>query len=87
MCHLLGDFFEAVQKDFDKAAKVYEVNCNEYKHGHSCFKIGNYSFTGKGGLKADHEKAQHYFDVGCEQKYSDACLHGALMRHSTSSKV
>lgn len=87
VCHLLGDFFEAIKQEWDKAGKLYEVNCDEYKYGHSCFKFGNYNFTGKGSLKADHAKAMSYYDKGCHYKYPEACLHAGLMRTALTSQI
>jgi len=83
----LGDFLEAVKKDWTKAARVYKVNCEDYKFGHSCFKIGNYTFMGKGEEKVDHKKAVDYYDMGCDLGFSDACLHSGLMRTSQTSTV
>jgi len=87
VCHLLADFFEAVKKDWEKAGKLYEVNCDQYNYGHSCFKYGNYSFVGKGGAKLDHKKAVEYYDKGCSLKYPEACLHAGLMRTSANSQL
>ena len=47
-CHLLGDYMESINKDFNKALKIYQTNCNEYLHGHSCHKAGGYYFAGRG---------------------------------------
>ena len=87
VCHLLGDFFEAIKQDWEKAGKIYQVNCNDYKYGHSCFKFGNYLFTGKGSQKADHAEATKYYDKGCDLKYPEACLHSGLMRTAQTSQV
>jgi len=76
-----------VKKDWTKAARVYKVNCEDYNFGHSCFKIGNYTFMGKGDVKIDHKQAAIYYDKGCELNYPDACLHSALMRTSQSSQM
>ncbi|KAJ8984103.1 hypothetical protein NQ317_017312 [Molorchus minor] len=48
VCHLLADFLEAIKKDYEKAAKVYRNNCDEYKYGKSCLKYGTYSLLGRG---------------------------------------
>jgi len=87
VCHLLGDYFEAIKKDWQKAGKLYQVNCDEYNYGHSCYKFGNYTFMGKGSVKVDHAKAAEYYDKGCSLKYPDACLHSGLMRTSETSQV
>ena len=47
-CHRLADFEGNVKKDYEKAAKVYKTNCDDYKYGHSCFKYGNLVIMGKG---------------------------------------
>lgn len=47
-CHLLGDYLEAVKKDYEKAAKIYKNNCDELNFGKSCYKFGNYTLLGKG---------------------------------------
>ena len=52
-CHLLGDYWEGIKKDFIKvcldqqlvlkqtfqALRIYTTNCDEYKHAHSCHKV------------------------------------------------
>jgi cytochrome c oxidase assembly factor 7 len=86
-CHLLGDFLEAVKKDWNKAARVYKVNCEDFNYGHSCFKFGNYTFMGKGDVKVDHAKALEYYDKGCSLNFPDACLHSGLMLTSQNSEV
>lgn len=64
VCHLLGDYLEGIKKDFDKAAKVYRSNCDDYGYAKSCLKYGNYSFLGKGRAsdKGDSLKAYAKFD-------------------------
>lgn len=82
-CHRLGDFLEAVKKDFHKACKIYKFNCDDYKYGKSCFKYGNYSFLGK-GCKADLDRAFEYYSIGCENASPESCLHAGLMLTSTN---
>lgn len=78
---------EAIQQDYDKAGKLYQVNCEEFNYGHSCYKFGNYLFAGKGSFKPDHEKAAECFDKGCDLNYPDSCFHAGLMRTSKVSQV
>ena len=59
-CHLLGDYWEAVKKDFSKALKIYSSNCDDYGHGHSCHKVGGYKYVGKVCAK-DADQAYDYF--------------------------
>jgi len=87
VCHLLADFMEAIKQDYEKAGKLYKVNCEDFDFGHSCFKFGNYLFTGKGNFKPDHVRATEAFDKGCKLGFSDSCLHSGLMRTSKMSQV
>ncbi|XP_058832597.1 cytochrome c oxidase assembly factor 7 homolog [Topomyia yanbarensis] len=86
VCHLLGDYLEGIKKDFEKAAKVYRSNCDDYGYARSCLKYGNYSFLGKGRAseKGDPVKAYKYYEKGCELNDPDACLHSGLLLVSKS---
>ncbi|KAK9884328.1 hypothetical protein WA026_005278 [Henosepilachna vigintioctopunctata] len=79
VCHLLGDYLEAISKDFEKAAVVYRSNCDDYKYGKSCLKYGTYMLTGKGVRKSDQKVAFDYFEKGCELGNETACLHQGLL--------
>lgn len=86
VCHLLGDYLEGIQKDFEKAAKVYKSTCDDYGFAKSCYKFGNYSFLGKGksGSKGDPQKAYTYYEKGCNLNDPDSCLHSGLLLVSRS---
>ncbi|KAF4518694.1 hypothetical protein B566_EDAN002730 [Ephemera danica] len=86
VCHLLGDYLEAIKKDFEKARKVYKTNCDHHSFGKSCYKFANYTFIGKGASKgsADREGAMKYFEKGCQLGEPDSCLHAGLMCISNS---
>jgi len=77
-CHLLGDYFETVKKDFEKAGKVYKANCDDSGHGRSCYKFANYSYLGR-GLKQNMEDAYSYYLKGCAGDDADSCMNGGLM--------
>ena len=77
-CHRLASFLESINKDFKKAKKVYEFNCTENKHGTSCFKLGLFQMTGKGGEK-DVNKSFESFKRGCQLKDGASCHNLALM--------
>lgn len=47
VCHLLGDYLEAIKKDFKGAAEVYKKTCDNLDYGHSCSKFGSWQFVGK----------------------------------------
>lgn len=79
VCHLLADFLEAIKKDYEKAAKVYRHNCDEYKFGKSCLKYGGYSLIGKGNQKLDYPTAYSYFEKGCKLNETNSCFNQALL--------
>ncbi|KAL3270592.1 hypothetical protein HHI36_021129 [Cryptolaemus montrouzieri] len=79
VCHLLGDYLESINKDFDKAAIVYKSNCDDYKYPKSCLKYGTYMLLGKGVRNADQKTAIDYFDKGCELGNASSCLHQGLL--------
>ena len=38
---------DQINQDPQKAFKIYQAACDEYKFGRSCSKIGSYYFAGK----------------------------------------
>lgn len=48
-CQRLADYLEGVKKNYDSAAQVLKHNCETHGHGESCYKLGAYHVTGKGG--------------------------------------
>ncbi|XP_023215914.1 cytochrome c oxidase assembly factor 7 homolog [Centruroides sculpturatus] len=87
-CHRLGDFLEAVKKDFKKAAIVYKRNCEENNYGKSCYKFGGYVFLGKGDEKVDKLRAFEYFMKGCEKNNPESCFHaGAQLTSKKDDSV
>ncbi|CAG0917526.1 unnamed protein product [Notodromas monacha] len=79
VCHLLGDYFEAVSRDFEKAAKIYRTNCDDYKFARSCHKYGNYGFLGRGGVKKGPDTALEYYAKGCDLDLAESCMNGGLL--------
>lgn len=81
VCHLLGDYLESVKKDYEKAAKLFRSNCDDYGFPRSCYKFGNYLFIGRGisGGKGSPLDAYKYYEKGCNLKDPDACLHSGLI--------
>ncbi|PRD21827.1 UNVERIFIED_CONTAM: Cytochrome c oxidase assembly factor 7-like protein [Trichonephila clavipes] len=77
-CHLLGDYLEAVKKDFESAIKVFKSNCDDNKHGKSCFKYGNFTYLGK-GCEIDKRTSFDYYKKACDLNYMDGCLHTGVM--------
>lgn len=78
---------EAIKKDYEKAAKVYRANCDDYKYGKSCLKYATYSFLGKGSKKSDFKVAYDYFEKGCNLNQPDSCLHQGLLLITKHERV
>ncbi|ELW65451.1 Sel1 repeat-containing protein 1 [Tupaia chinensis] len=83
-CYRLVDYLEGIQKNFDEAAKVLKFNCEENKHSESCYKLGAYHVTGKGGVSRDLKAASSCFLMACEKpgkKSVEACHNVGLLAH------
>lgn len=83
-CYRLVDYLEGIQKNFDEAAKVLKFNCEKYGHGDSCYKLGAYYVTGKGGLTQDLKAASSCFLMACEKpgkKSVESCHNVGLLAH------
>ncbi|XP_077499209.1 cytochrome c oxidase assembly factor 7 isoform X1 [Amblyomma americanum] len=72
-CQRLGDYLEAIKKDFVRACKVYKNNCDDNAHGKSCLKYANYRLIGKGSTE-DKAEAHRYYLKGCEAGCAKACF-------------
>lgn len=81
-CHRLADYLESITKDFGKALDVYKKNCDDNKHGKSCFKYGNYRLIGKGS-SVDKQEAFKYYRKGCDAGCAKSCFGVGLMLTST----
>ncbi|CAM2119058.1 cytochrome c oxidase assembly factor 7 [Lepidochelys kempii] len=83
-CHRLADYLEGVKKDFEAAAKVLKENCEKNQNSESCYKLGAYYATGKGGLTQDLKAAYNCFLKSCEKggkKSINACHNVGLLAH------
>jgi len=86
-CHLLGDYLQAIKQDHTKAAKIYEINCEDHKYGHSCHKAASYKFVGK-GCQRDVEAASALFARGCDLGWPASCLNiGMLEQLQSDTKI
>ncbi|KAJ8279016.1 hypothetical protein COCON_G00060820 [Conger conger] len=65
-CQRLADYLEGIKKNFDAAAQVLKHNCEVNGHGESCYKLGAYHITGKGGVSECLKKAYSCFMKSCE---------------------
>lgn len=81
---MLGDYLESIKKDFEKARKVYQSTCSDYKYPRSCLKIGNYTLLGKGksGQKGNPSEAAEWYSKGCALGEPACCLHAGLIHVS-----
>ncbi|XP_020279040.1 cytochrome c oxidase assembly factor 7 homolog [Pseudomyrmex gracilis] len=78
VCHLLGDFHEAVKGEMENAAATYKANCDDYNYGKSCAKYGDFKAIGK-GCKVDMPTAYKYMSKGCELNDENGCLHAGVL--------
>jgi len=79
VCHLLGDYLEAIKSDFERASKVYTLACNKYNYPKSCTQIGYYHLYGKGGVDENHDVAFNYFRKGCDFGEFISCYNAGIM--------
>eukprot|EP00093_Oithona_nana_P013589 13589.XXX_254551_253704_1 [CDS] Oithona nana genome sequencing. len=73
-CQLLGEYFESITREFDKALQIFETNCAKNNHGPSCSKAGFYLASGNGGIQPDPDRGYDYLVKGCEENYGKSCL-------------
>lgn len=81
-CDLLGSFMDQVNGDYQKAFKLYQTACDEYKYGHSCQKAGSYLYAGR-AVPRDIDKAYEYWRKGCDthatEPHAKACFNAGLL--------
>ncbi|TNN60564.1 Cytochrome c oxidase assembly factor 7 [Liparis tanakae] len=83
-CQRLADYFEGVKKNYESAAQVLKHNCEKNGHGESCYKLGAYHVTGKGGMTKCLQTAYSCFMRSCHtdgKKARDACHNVGLLAH------
>ncbi|XP_034187994.1 cytochrome c oxidase assembly factor 7 isoform X1 [Osmia lignaria lignaria] len=73
VCHLLGDYNDAIKQDYNEAAKIYKDNCDTRNYNKSCTKYGEYSFAGR-GCEKNIQEAFKYMRKGCELNDPKGCL-------------
>ncbi|KAM9832631.1 cytochrome c oxidase assembly factor 7 [Neosynchiropus ocellatus] len=83
-CQRLADYLEGVKKNYESAAQVLKHNCDNNSHGESCYKLGAYHVTGKGGVAECLKTAYSCFKLSCKvggKKSTDACHNVGLLCH------
>uniref|UniRef100_A0A1B6DXD8 Cytochrome c oxidase assembly factor 7 n=1 Tax=Clastoptera arizonana TaxID=38151 RepID=A0A1B6DXD8_9HEMI len=78
-CHLLGDYLEAIDKDYKKAVKLFEKNCDSHNFPKSCLKFANFVALGKGIENPDQRKALRYYNKACELGEMTACYRAGVL--------
>lgn len=78
---MLAEFMKQTDKNWDRASKIYQVNCDTYGYAKSCLEYGNYAFIGIKGkdIKPDPVEALKYFNKGCELGSGENCLNSGLL--------
>ncbi|KAK6621787.1 hypothetical protein RUM44_001594 [Polyplax serrata] len=79
LCHLLGEYLHVVKSDFQKAARIYKTNCDDYNHPRSCHAYGNYAILGKGQEKQSVETAYKYYLKACELDSEPSCFNAGII--------
>lgn len=84
-CNSLAEWYLVVGKDANKAAQIYEENCQRRNFGPSCLHLGFMKLTGAKGLcEVDEDEAARMFEKACKMRKSGggverACHNAALM--------
>ncbi|CAH2310854.1 cytochrome c oxidase assembly factor 7 [Pelobates cultripes] len=83
-CHRLAEYYESIRKNFEAAAKILKLNCEQNELSESCYKLGGYYVTGRGGLPVDLKAAYNCFLKSCNKggkKSIDSCHNVGLLLH------
>ncbi|NP_001087293.1 cytochrome c oxidase assembly factor 7A [Xenopus laevis] len=83
-CNRLAEYFENIKKNFESAAGILKINCDQNEHSESFYKLGAYYVTGKGGLPVDLKAAYSCFLKSCNKggkKSIDSCHNVGLLAH------
>ncbi|XP_061539925.1 cytochrome c oxidase assembly factor 7 [Phycodurus eques] len=83
-CQRLADYMEGVKRNYEATAKVLKHNCDKHTHAESCYKLGAYHVTGKGGMSKCLRSAYSCFLRACNaggKKSIDACHNVGLLAH------
>uniref|UniRef100_A0A0N5A226 Sel1 repeat family protein n=1 Tax=Parastrongyloides trichosuri TaxID=131310 RepID=A0A0N5A226_PARTI len=72
-CHLLGEWMEAIQKDFDKAYILYKDNCLTRQYPRSCYKYANYRISGTKEQPKKLEELIEPYKIACDNDIPSGC--------------
>uniref|UniRef100_A0A0K0EF59 Sel1 repeat-containing protein 1 n=1 Tax=Strongyloides stercoralis TaxID=6248 RepID=A0A0K0EF59_STRER len=72
-CHLLGEWFEAIEQNFNKSFTLFKKNCLEKQYPKSCFKYGNYRLSGKQETPKKLVELIDSFKIACDGNVPPGC--------------
>lgn len=84
-CHHVGEYMAVVKEEYERAAKVYELNCKNKGYGPSCFNLGKFYVAGKGVPQCDQD-AENLFDVSCKSGHLQGCYYKAVFLYSACNE-
>lgn len=85
-CHHAAEYFALVKEEYNKAAKIYQMNCYNKNYGPSCFNLARYHLAGKGVEQSDPQ-AEKLFETACTGQHLQACYFQALMLYTNGFKT
>ncbi|KAJ0396649.1 hypothetical protein P43SY_002998 [Pythium insidiosum] len=77
-CHSWGEWLAVVDKNYEAAAKMYELNCAKNAYAASCFNLGRLKLAGK-GVALDDKDAIDLFEKSCKGGHAAGCHHMGFM--------
>uniref|UniRef100_A0A0N5CED8 Cytochrome c oxidase assembly factor 7 n=1 Tax=Strongyloides papillosus TaxID=174720 RepID=A0A0N5CED8_STREA len=72
-CHLLGQWFENVEKNFEKSYNLFKDNCLTRKYPQSCYKYANYRISGTKEKPERLEELIDAFKMACDGGVTPGC--------------
>uniref|UniRef100_A0A0K0F6J5 Cytochrome c oxidase assembly factor 7 (inferred by orthology to a human protein) n=1 Tax=Strongyloides venezuelensis TaxID=75913 RepID=A0A0K0F6J5_STRVS len=72
-CHLLGQWFEVIEKNFEESYNLFKDNCLTRKYSQSCYKYANYRMN---GIKEKPERLEELIDafkMACDGDVASGC--------------
>ncbi|RWS15458.1 Sel1 repeat-containing protein 1-like protein [Dinothrombium tinctorium] len=85
-CHLLADYLDTIEREYEKAARIYKQNCFENNYAHSCFSYGKALFYGR-GIESDEKEAMIAFEKGCDLGFGGACFNAGQINIGAEPKA
>ncbi|MFH4976148.1 hypothetical protein AB6A40_002857 [Gnathostoma spinigerum] len=77
-CHLLGEYMEAIERNFKSALSLFSLNCEQRKYAPSCFKYSMYLLAGK-ECEPSLSKTIPHLEISCESNIPVACRYLGLV--------